>query len=96
MDIGNRWDIALFGEPQSRIIVSLSQGKLQAFEDLALEVLVPIVKLGYVGGDSLSIPNLMEVSIKDLENAWTNSLEKALHDTSGNSTPYVFVLYKHA
>lgn len=87
LDFGDRWDIALFGESQSRIIVSLAQDKLKMLEELALEGSIPMVKLGYVGGSSLSIPKLMEITLEDLQDTWTHSLEKALYDVPDNSIP---------
>ena len=73
-----RWDAALFGEAQSRIVVSLSSEALTAFESLASEEGVPWVHLGEVGGDSLSLPSLMDLPVTDLRAAWEGGLEEAL------------------
>ena len=55
-EVSGRWDAALFGETQSRIVVSLSADSLPAFERLAAEKGVPWARLGSTGGDSLSFP----------------------------------------
>ena len=77
-DIAGRWDAALFGEAQSRIVVSLSSGDLPRFEALASEQSVPWVVLGLVGGTALSLPPLMDVSLDAVKAAWRGGLEEAL------------------
>jgi len=76
--INGRWDAALFGETQSRIVVSLSVDALPALEKLASEQGVPLVQLGSVGGATFSLPGLLDVPLDDLETAWKGGLEKAL------------------
>ena len=73
-----RWDAALFGESQSRIVVSLASEDLARFEALASEDGVPWAPLGEVGGDSLSLPSLLDVAVDELRSAWEGSLEAAL------------------
>ena len=73
-----RWDAALFGETQSRIVASLAAGALPAFERLAAEEGVPWTRLGTTGGDSLSIPGIVEAPLAALEDAWRHGLERAL------------------
>ena len=73
-----RWDAALFGEAQSRIVVSLASEDRARFEALASEDGVPWAPLGEVGGDSLSLPSLLDVAVDELRSAWEGSLEAAL------------------
>jgi phosphoribosylformylglycinamidine synthase len=73
-----RWDAALFGEAQSRIVVSLAPQELSRLDALAREQGVPWTELGLVEGAALSIPNLMDVSLSALESAWRGGLERAL------------------
>lgn len=73
-----RWDMALFGEDQSRIVVSLAPSKLPRFEELAAKDGVPWVQLGWVGGRSLSLPKLMNPSLQTLEEAWFGGLQEGL------------------
>ena len=76
--VEGRWDAALFGEAQSRIVVSLAPDALPALETLASEEGVPWMQLGSVGGEALSVPGLLNVPLDDLETAWRGGLEKAL------------------
>ena len=73
-----RWDAALFGEAQSRIVVSLPPDALSAFEALAAAEGAPWVRLGEVGRDSLSLPSLLDVAVGELRAAWDGGLEAAL------------------
>ena len=73
-----RWDAALFGEAQSRIVVSLAPKDVARLEELALEQGVPWVQLGSVGGTTLSVPPLMDAALDKLETAWRGGLEAAL------------------
>ena len=73
-----RWDAALFGEAQSRIVVSLATEALAGFEALASEEDVPWARLGEVGGPGLSLPSLLDVAVDDLRSAWEGGLEEAL------------------
>ena len=73
-----RWDAALFGEAQSRIVVSLASEALAEFEALALAEGVSWARLGEVGGESLSIAPLLDVAVEELRAAWEGGLEGAL------------------
>ena len=72
------WQAALFGEAQSRIIISMSKDKLSKFEALAEQESTPWVLLGVVGGTSLRIGTLMDVPLEDLDKAWSHSLQESL------------------
>ena len=76
--VPERWDAALFGEAQSRIIVSLSAEDLARFEALASAEGVPWARLGQVGGESLALEPLLDVPVDDLRTAWEGGLEAAL------------------
>ena len=77
-DIEGRWDAALFGETQSRIIVSIPPQKLPRLQALAEDMEVPITILGEVGGDRITMPSPIDLPLKDAASAWSNSLETAL------------------
>ena len=74
-----RLDAALFGEAQSRIIVSCaaegSQGRLGI---LARDANVPLTHLGRVGGKRLILPGLVDVAIEDLATTYHEGLPRAL------------------
>jgi len=78
LQLGNDWHVALFGESQSRIIISMSKDKLSKFEALAAEESTPWILLGVVGGHSLHIGTLMDIPLEDLDKAWSHSLKESL------------------
>ena len=76
--VSGRWDAALFGEDQSRIVVSLSSALMERLAEICAAEGVQWVRLGTTGGDSLAIGDLIDVSIEELEDAWGNAIERAL------------------
>ena len=75
---GERWDVALFGEAASRILVSFDPDNLQAVETACKEMGVPYLLLGAVGGDRFSFPDILDSPLAELSDAWHNGLERAL------------------
>ena len=73
-----RWDAAIFGESQSRIIVSVSQENFSKVEELAKAESVPICILGRVGEDRFKIPSFCDLPMDSLRQAWENGLTQAL------------------
>ena len=78
-----RWDASLFGEKQSRIVISLSTDSRADLERICLEEGAPWTVLGQVGGDSLSIPEHLDVSVEELDAAWRGGLDRALAGERG-------------
>lgn len=78
VQFGRHWDAALFGEAQSRIVVSLAPEKLGALEDIARATGAPFVQLGTVGGDRIRIGGLIDVSLADAADEWDNGLTRAM------------------
>ena len=76
--VDGRWDAVLFGEAQSRIVVSLAPDDLSVLKRLASEQDVPWVQLGSVGGTAFSLPPLLDVPLDEMEAAWKGGLENAL------------------
>ena len=77
-DIEGRWDAALFGETQSRILVSTPPQELPRLQALAEDMKVPLTLLGKVDGDRITMPGPIDLALKDAASAWRNSLKKAL------------------
>ncbi len=73
-----RWDAALFGEAQSRILVTLRQETLSQLRKLAQETDVPLLVMGKLGGSRFIIPDLVDVPLSDLADKWQYGLEKML------------------
>ena len=70
--ISGRWDAALFGETQSRIIVSVSPEMVGTIEKLAVNMDVPFTYLGLTGGKDLIIEGLIDLSLEQLGESWKN------------------------
>ena len=76
-DAGERWDAALFGEAQSRIVVALAPDNAAALEALAAEEDVPVVVLGRTQGDRVTVPGLVDLPVSALDDAWRSGLGQA-------------------
>ena len=73
--VAGRWDAALFGESQSRIVVSVPAGGGDLLAKMAGELGVPLVELGMVtSGGRFSIGGLIDVNVADLSQAWRGAL----------------------
>ncbi len=76
--IHGRWDAALFGETESRIVVSLPEDRLIRLVELCSEEGVPSVVLGRVGGSRLSLVSGIDLDLEDVEDEWSGGLERAV------------------
>lgn len=65
-----RSDALLFGESQSRIIVSLNPKNLSSLQEIADKYQVPLLALGFVTGDELNINRLISIKVEQLEKVW--------------------------
>jgi phosphoribosylformylglycinamidine synthase len=77
-DIEGRLDAALFGEAQSRIVVSIAPKSSWKLQKLADRYHIAAIKLGVVGGKRFILKGYMDVSLKEIEEAWWGGLEKLL------------------
>ncbi len=73
-----RFDAALFGEAQSRIVVSVAPQDYPALARYAAELDVPMVLLGVVGGRRLRIGSWIDLPVADLTEAWQTALPRLL------------------
>ncbi len=73
-----RADAALFGESQSRIVVSLPESNLAALEELAKENDVPLAVIGSVGGASFSVQGVFTIPVDKIADAWRGGLARNL------------------
>jgi phosphoribosylformylglycinamidine synthase II len=75
-EIEGRLDAALFGEAQSRIIVSIAPKSARKLMKLAARYRIAATKLGMVGGKRLMLKGYVNVSLKEVGEAWWGGLEK--------------------
>jgi phosphoribosylformylglycinamidine (FGAM) synthase-like enzyme len=73
-----RLDGRLFGEAQSRAVVSCKPGNAAQLEAVAKKHGVPIEKIGQVGGDSLVIGTEVNVPVTKLADLFFTSIEKMM------------------
>lgn len=78
-----RWDAALFGEAQSRIVVTLAPEHLGALADLACGLAVPVTRLGEVSGERLRIGEWVDIAVVELDDVWRNALPRLLAGAKG-------------
>ena len=77
-----RPDALLFGESQSRIIVSLRRRHLGRLRELAVAEHVPVLQLGEVRGHRLIISPLIDVEVDELRRVWQDALPRRMNATS--------------
>lgn len=74
-----RRDALLFGESQSRIVVSLAEEDVSKFMSIvASQHNVPAIVIGKVGGDRLKINGFIDMLVDELKTAWKGSIERLL------------------
>ena len=73
-----RWDAALFGEDQSRIIVSVAPTKFAELQSACQATGVPWTSLGRTGGESMRVGGIIDVPVAELDDAWSHGLERAV------------------
>jgi phosphoribosylformylglycinamidine synthase len=79
-----RPDCLLFGEGQSRVIISCSPQKVSYFRELCSRMSLPMAEIGWVGGDRLVINDLVDVSLRSLSEAWYTALPRMMQEIAQN------------
>ena len=79
-----RWDAALFGETESRIIVSLPEHHLTQLQRLCSDEGVPSVPLGTVGGTQLTLGSDLKLDLELIKDSWSGALECAVDGADGS------------
>lgn len=77
---GDRWDAAMFGESQSRIILSVPADDVSRLEAMAAASNVPLTVIGNVGGSSLKFGDAVSLLLADADDAWKNGYTLATSD----------------
>ena len=77
-EAGSRWHSALFGEAQSRIVVSFPPDRLSSFASICAEEGVPFCELGAVATDSFKIAGAIELPLSNIDAKWRRGLENRL------------------
>ncbi len=75
-----RKDAFLFGESQSRVVVSVSEEKIDAFIELLSETEVDFTNLGNVTTGELLVDGENFGQVKDFKNAYDSAIEKEMSE----------------
>ena len=78
VDDSIRLDAFLFGESQSRVVVSIDPAMVDEFEDLMLETKTPMVYLGEVTGGKISVDEEDFGNIKEYKHIYNTAIENKL------------------
>jgi phosphoribosylformylglycinamidine synthase len=78
----NRKDFELFGETQSRIIISAEKENAQKIYNICKEHNIIIFKIGETGGIKLSINNEINLSITEISDKYYYSIERIMDKNS--------------
>jgi len=78
LEQGMRADALLFGESQSRMVVSLRRRHLGRLRDLARREEVPFTVVGEVRGARLVIGDLVDLPVEAARTRWRQALERRL------------------
>ncbi len=76
--IPRRWDVALFGEAPSRILVAVKPQALDVVHGLAAASGVPAMTLGITGGERLNIGIVFDLPVTNIAETWYGGLQSAL------------------
>ena len=69
---------SLFSEAPSRVIVAVEPDNMGMVQNMAESMGVPITRLGLAQGDQISFKGLVEGSLADATEQWTNRLPEAM------------------
>ncbi len=77
-----RNDALLFGESQSRIVISCVRTSVDAIEKIAKKHKAPLYRVGVTGTDALTIKKwnetLVDIGVEKLSTQWSEALEKRI------------------
>ncbi len=73
-----RLDTALFGEMQSRVVVSAKPENMAQLQTICAQYDIPLQELGTIKGDRIAISGMIDVPVADAADAWHNGLERAM------------------
>lgn len=72
------WLPNLFGEPQSRIIVTCDHSDTETILQTALQANTPATQIGTVGGDQIRINDLINLPCQSFADTWLSAFEQAI------------------
>ena len=76
-----RNDFLLFGEDQSRILISVSGAKIKAVEDKLNVSCYPYMLIGKVVKEHIRINNVIDIKLSEISERYNKSLERRIEST---------------
>jgi phosphoribosylformylglycinamidine synthase len=83
LDEAIRADCLLFGEAQSRVILSCRPEKVDELQKHFDEADVPCRRIGVVGGESLRINDLTDTPLAEMADAWYEAMPRFMEQVEG-------------
>jgi phosphoribosylformylglycinamidine synthase len=78
-----RLDCLLFGETQSRVVISCRADAAAQIEKHFRDADIPCRKIGVVGGKTLKINGAVDLPVAKLSDAWHNALTRIMESSTG-------------
>jgi len=78
-----RLDCLLFGETQSRVVISCRADAAAQIEKHFQNAGIPCRKIGTVGGKTLKINGAVDLPVEKLSDAWHNALTRIMESSAG-------------
>ncbi|MEX2274976.1 MAG: phosphoribosylformylglycinamidine synthase subunit PurL [Actinomycetota bacterium] len=72
------WYVSLFSESASRVVVSVDEARIAAFEALVARAGVPLRRLGETGGPRISIDGALETTVEAAREAYESAIPTLL------------------
>jgi phosphoribosylformylglycinamidine synthase len=73
-----RADALLFGESQSRIVITVDEKDLGKTEEIAHSLDIPFERIGHVGGNTLDIEGMIDLPVEKLADAYDNAIQRIM------------------
>tara|TARA_Y100000814_G_scaffold205216_1_gene151502 strand:+ start:1004 stop:3217 length:2214 start_codon:yes stop_codon:yes gene_type:complete len=76
IEIKERWDVSLFGEKNSQIVISINPNDVNSFSEICNNFNIPFVTLGKTKPEIFKIDSLISNTVSKLKNAYSTNFVK--------------------
>ncbi|MFL2804091.1 MAG: phosphoribosylformylglycinamidine synthase subunit PurL [Dehalococcoidia bacterium] len=77
-ELNERWDSALFGEKQSRVVISFHSSKLNEIITICNRFSLPFLDLGKVSSNRFKVSEFIDTDVDEISNVWKDTFLKEL------------------
>ena len=78
-ELNERWDSALFGEKQSRVVISFHPSNLDEILSICNRFSLPFFELGKVSSNRFKMSEFIDLNIEEISNVWKTTLLNELN-----------------